>query len=146
VIYLFDLDGTLADLTHRLHFISNGNKDWDGFFAACDDDCPIQTVVDTCRLLKKAGATILLVSGRSDAVRDKTWKWLKDCEVPFDGLYMRKAGDHRQDNIVKSELLDELAATWDIKKIVGVFEDRNQVVEMYRERGLRVFQVAEGNF
>lgn len=146
MIYIFDIDGTIADLTHRLHFISNGQKDWDGFFAACDDDLPIETVITTARLLKKAGATILFVSGRSDVVRDKTFQWLKDFEVPFDALYMRKAGDHRQDNIVKAELLDELTKTWDTGQVIGVFEDRNQVVEMYRERRFRVFQVAAGDF
>lgn len=146
MIYLFDIDGTLADLTHRLHFITNGNKDWGGFFAACEDDLPIESVVQTCRLLKKAGATIILVSGRSDAVRDKTRLWLKDFDIPFDALYMRRDGDHREDNIVKAELLDELAQEWDVKQIVGVFEDRNQVVAMLRAKGYRVFQVAEGNF
>jgi phosphoglycolate phosphatase-like HAD superfamily hydrolase len=37
---IFDLDGTLCDISHRLHFIENGNKDWDGFYAACPDDVP----------------------------------------------------------------------------------------------------------
>ena len=147
MIYLFDIDGTLADLTHRLHFIENGRKDWDGFFAACRDDLPIAPVIETCRLLRKSGATIVLVSGRSDAIRKETVQWLNDFEVPFDALYMRKAGDHRQDDIVKAELLDHLIAKdWDDKQIVGVFEDRNQVVEMYRSKGYRVFQVANGNF
>jgi hypothetical protein len=30
--------------------------------------------------------------------------------------------------------------------ILGVFEDRQQVVDMYRAKGLRVFQVADGKF
>lgn len=146
MIYIFDIDGTLADLTHRLHFIENGQKDWDGFFAACPDDLPIETVITTCRLLKKSGATIVLVSGRSDAVRKQTQQWLQDFEVPFDALYMRKAGDHRQDDVVKAELLDQLTQEWDAGQIVGIFEDRNQVVEMYRAKRYRVFQVAPGDF
>lgn len=35
MIYIFDLDGTVADLTHRLHFITGETKDWDGFHGAC---------------------------------------------------------------------------------------------------------------
>lgn len=146
MIYIFDIDGTLADLGHRLHFISNGKKEWDNFFEACDKDSPISRVVTTCKLLAKAEATILLVSGRSDAVRSKTVHWFNAKHVPFHGLYMRKAGDHRQDNIVKAELFDQLCTEWDRDQIVGVFEDRDQVVKMYREKGLQVFQVAEGNF
>jgi hypothetical protein len=66
---------------------------------------------------------------------------------------MRAEGDHREDNIVKSELLDKLLKYEGFPnefppsvKISGVFEDRQQVVDMYRARGLRVFQVAKGNF
>jgi phosphoglycolate phosphatase-like HAD superfamily hydrolase len=38
---IFDLDGTLADLTHRLHYVKNGNRNWDKFFEECDKDLPI---------------------------------------------------------------------------------------------------------
>lgn len=34
-VYVFDIDGTLADLTHRLHHIQKQPKDWDAFFDAC---------------------------------------------------------------------------------------------------------------
>ena len=147
MIYIFNIDGTLADLTHRLHFIQQQPADWDGFFAACQDDLPIESVISILRALRKADHTILFVSGRSDAVRPATVQWLNhfvgDCDA---GLYMRRAGDHRTDDIVKGELLDALAKDWNIAHVAGVFEDRNQVVQMYRGRGLRVFQVAEGNF
>lgn len=146
MIFIFDIDGTLANLNHRLHFIQDGKQDWDSFFEACDKDVPIYPVLTTCQLLYDAGATILLVSGRSDAVRDKTVAWLNRCGVYFHGLYMRKAGDHRQDDIVKAELFEKLASEWDAGVIVAIFEDRDQVVEMFRKKGLQVFQVAEGNF
>lgn len=147
MIYLVDIDGTLADLSHRLHFIQKEPADWDGFYAACDADKPIQEVIDTTNIFERAGHTVILVSGRSDAIKDRTMVWLRRNGVMFTTLHMRKAGDHRPDNIVKSELLDEIIADgWKISRIGGVFEDRKQVVDMYRARGLRVFQVAEGNF
>jgi hypothetical protein len=59
---------------------------------------------------------------------------------------MRNAGDHREDYIVKEELLDQIIARFPGQAIGGAFEDREQVVTMYRKRGLRVFQVAEGKF
>lgn len=146
MIYIFDIDGTLSDLSHRLHLISDGQKDWDAFFDACSGDRPINRVIATCQMLHKAEATIVLLSGRSDAVRQKTVDWLNEHRVPFHALYMRKAGDHRQDDVVKAELFERMAQEWDLKNLLGVFEDRNQVVEMYRKRGLQVFQVADGNF
>ena len=59
---------------------------------------------------------------------------------------MRPDGDHREDSVVKSELFDQINAAYANEKLGGVFEDRQQVVDMYRARGVRVFQVAKGNF
>lgn len=146
MIYLVDIDGTLADLSHRLHFIQQKPADWDGFFAACPGDRPIVEVIDTVRRLAASGARIILVTGRSDAVEEPTMDWLREHGVPWLSIYMRKAGDHREDSIIKAELLANIQEDWDSEEILGVFEDRKQVVDMYRSKGLRVFQVADGNF
>lgn len=145
MIYIFDIDGTIADISHRLHFIQQEPKDWAGFFAACDDDAPIRDVIEVCNLLYRSGAQILLVSGRSDEVRPQTERWLEKHSVRFEALYMRKAGDHREDHVIKKEILDREVSGWRVR-VNGVFEDRKQVVDMYRAKGLRVFQVAAGNF
>lgn len=146
MIYLVDIDGTLADCSHRLHYIQNKPANWDAFFDSCEDDAPIHDVIHTVNALEQFGATILLVSGRSDICLPKTRRWLLRQGVRFDAIYMRKQGDHREDSIVKAELLDQIRSEWKGFEITGVFEDRKQVVDMYRSKGLRVFQVAEGNF
>lgn len=145
-IYLVDMDGTIADLSHRLHFIENGNRQWLEFFAAVPDDKPIPEVIKTVQLLSQAGAKIILVTGRSEVCKLKTIEWLRTNEVPFDDLYMRNENDHRPDNIVKSELLDKILGEYAGWQIIAAMEDRKQVVDMYRSRGLRVFQVADGDF
>lgn len=142
--YIFDIDGTLADLTHRLHHIQKQPKDWEKFFAACSGDAPIQHI---CRLAcdLNASSPIVLVSGRSDRVRVETDYWLKVIGgIIHSALYMRNDGDHRPDNIVKGELLDKLIA--DGWKPLMAFDDRNQVVKMWRERGIPCAQVADGDF
>ena len=153
MIYLVDLDGTVANLDHRLHLIKKRGdmavspEDWTAFFDACVDDTPIQDVLNTVELLWESGAIILWVTGRSHACYAQTVVWLnKHTKIPPRRIYMRKDGDHRQDNIVKGELLDMILKEYPFNKIWGVFEDRQQVVDMYRARGLRVFQVAQGNF
>lgn len=142
--YLFDVDGTLADITHRLHHIENQPKDWDAFFAACPRDKPIGHICNLARALS-GHAPIVLVSGRSDAVRTETDYWIKVCaQIGFADLYMRKAGDHRPDDIVKGELLDQiLDAGW---KPLMAFDDRDRVVKMWRKRGIPCAQVADGDF
>lgn len=142
--YVFDIDGTVADLSHRLHHIEKQPKDWDAFFADCHKDVPIGHVRQLLQDLSKSGAKIVYVSGRSDQVRSETAAWLLGHLFPAGELYMRTAGDHRPDNIVKAELLDELLD--DGFRPIMAFDDRNQVVVMWRQKGVPCAQVAEGDF
>ena len=54
---------------------------------------------------------------------------------------MRKAGDHRNDAIIKSEIADEIEKEYNI---FCVFDDRKRVVDMWIERGIFVFDVGQG--
>lgn len=148
MIYIFDIDGTLADLTHRLHFIQNKPKDWDSFFKAAVNDAPIFEVIRLAQILNGAGQQIYYFSGRSEEIRQDTLLWLTKHNLPQalnSHLYMRKAKDHREDNIVKAELLEEFLKE-PREPIGGVFDDRQQVVDMWRSKGYKVFQVAKGDF
>lgn len=73
-----------------------------------------------------------------------TEKWLYDNQIPYDGLRMRALGDYRADNIVKKEILDQFLEEGVNPTVV--FDDRNQVVEMWRENNIPCIQVAKGNF
>ena len=152
--YIFDLDGTLADLSHRLHHIEATpvrKKDWRAFFAAVVDDAPIAHVIQLARAIKFSTARsyayrerVIIVSGRSDECREMTEAWLEKHDVPCDALYMRRAGDRRPDDIVKGEILDQvLADGW---RPIMAFDDRDRVVAMWRARGIPCAQVAPGNF
>lgn len=142
--YIFDIDGTIADCSHRLHWIHpRPAKDWRAYFAACGDDAPIQHVIDTLQILGEF-TPIVLVSGRSDECRAATEEWLQRHQVWFHRLYMRKAGDHRNDDILKSEILDQILAAG--YRPIMAFDDRDRVVAMWRKRGIPCAQVAEGNF
>lgn len=143
MIVAFDLDGTLADLTHRLHFIQRNPKDWDGFFAACSADKPIWPIINAVAALYLDGHAVQIWSGRSSAVRIDTEKWLLNHGIRFHLLKMRRAGDHRPDNEVKGEWLDSLSLD---ERPTLAFDDRNQVVEMWRSRGIICCQVAPGDF
>ena len=137
---IFDLDGTLADMTHRLSHIQKKPKDWDSFYAACLNDEPIEQMLALCRTLAHFN-TVDIWSGRSDVVRVQTEFWLKKYGINYRTLKMRRDGDYRQDYIVKGEWADTLLAPPDV-----VFDDRQQVVDMWRSRGVRCCQVAPGDF
>lgn len=153
--WIFDIDGTLADNGHRLHFIRQNPPDWDRFFDidTVYRDKPIRHVVRLARSLHKAGETLVFASGRPERLKYITAKWLyyhvikdlPDCMR----LYMRPDGggdhrDHRDDTVVKKELLSRIV--WDGFTPIMAFDDRNRVVDMWRANGIPCAQVVEGNY
>lgn len=144
-VYAFDIDGTLANLTHRLHFIKTEPKNWDEFFRACWGDTPIWPVIRVAQALAEK-CRVVFVTGRSDACREDTSAWLAWYDL-FGQVYMRKTGDHRPDDVVKPELLRKLQTELaEDEVLMGVFEDRKTVVDAYRKMGVQVFQVADGDY
>ncbi len=140
---VFDLDGTLADGTHREHYVTRpvGEKDWRAYFADCDRDEPKRPIIDTLRALKAAGHQIEIWTGRSDEVADKTAAWLQRHGLDGFPMRARAAGDHTADHDLKASWLAQCS-----RKPNLVFEDRARVVSMWREAGITCCQVAPGDF
>jgi predicted kinase len=134
-VVLVDIDGTVAMMNGR------GPYDW----ARVGEDSPNHAVIAAVRAMHAAGNAIVFCSGRDEVCRAETEAWLDlYVRVPYEGLFMRPAGDSRKDSIVKRQIFDaEIAHRW---RVIGVFDDRRQVVRMWRALGLTVFQVAEGDF
>ncbi|MEV4411093.1 AAA family ATPase [Catellatospora sp. NPDC049609] len=132
---LVDLDGTVA--------LMGGRSPYD--HTRVHLDLPHQPVIDAVRALHAAGHTVIYCSGRVEAARAGTQAWLdRFVGVPYAALHMRADGDQRKDSVVKREIFEkEIRENW---YVVCVLDDRNQVVRMWRELGLTVFQVAEGDF
>ena len=144
-LYIFDLDGTLALIEHRRHFVEGDKKDWPAFFAACVNDAPNQPVIEVLRALVAQGNEVRIWSGRSDEVRQQTEDWIDRnvcCPLP---VTMRKAGDHQPDEKLKADWLAELPGP-DRLRLVAIFDDRDRVVAMWRSKGVTCLQVAPGNF
>lgn len=138
---IFDLDGTIADISHRTHFVRGGNKEWDSFFAACVDDRPNWPVVRALEAHRDAGHTVEIWSARSDVVRHETETWLDETAcVPSRLLTrMRSAGDNTPDTVLKRYWLNQLHES---ERPDIVYDDRQRVVDMWREEGIACFQVA----
>lgn len=151
-LYIFDLDGTLALIEHRLHFVKNKPKDWNAFYEACHDDVPNPPVVEAFRAIRKS-YDVWIWSGRSDQVRDKTVAWLHKHDLfngfwnPYreDKLRMRPAGNNVPDDQLKRSWYDDMNVV-DRSRLLGTFDDRDRMVKMWRSVGVTCFQVAEGDF
>lgn len=140
---IFDLDGTLCDVTHRRQFVATKPRNWDAWNRGISNDKPVEQVLEMFCALKYL-YPIFFVSGRSDDYRDVTVKWLEKHGItPYDhnGLYMRKYQDHRDDAIVKAEIADEIEKQY---QIFAVFDDRKRVLTMWQDRGIFTFDVSQG--
>jgi len=140
-----DIDGTIADIEHRRHHVSNDNKRWKQFFDEMVNDPCIVPVASLAIAMHNQGFKIVFCSGRPDNYRAHTEHWLNDMvELPTYELHMRAAGDYRSDVIVKREILNDLRNQgYDFEFAV---DDRQSVVDMLRSEGLVVLQAAPGDF
>lgn len=145
---LVDIDGTLSDASNRAKTYLDGEKpDWDGFYAACGEDAPIQRVIDIIEVLSRA-YDIVLCTGRCKSCEEATREWLA-CYAPalaHAPILFREDGDTRHDMVVKPELLEAFMRKNNNSQPLAIFEDRDSMVAKWREMGYTVFQPAEGNF
>lgn len=144
---IVDLDGTLCNIDHRLHFVKKveGKKsDWKNFFYNIPGDSVNPWCEKLIRSMKYAGYEIVYASGRPSDHYNITKEWLEKHGLYFGHLYMRERNDFRQDYLAKETILDfELETRFKIEFIV---DDRKQVVEMWRKRGYTCLQCDEGEF
>lgn len=128
-----DLDGTLALL--------NGRNPYDASF--CEQDIiniPVNNILNNLNKNTK----IIFVSGREDKYKSQTVKWLNKHNFINNLLFMRKSGDTTNDSIIKENIYET-----HIKNkynVLFVIDDRNKVVDMWRNLGLTCFQCTEGDF
>lgn len=130
---IVDIDGTLAEMVDR------GPFDW----KRVGSDLPKTTVMETVNLLS-CRYSILVTSGRDAVCRPETEEWLRLHGLTYEKLFMRKEGDTRGDDVVKSEILDEEILPNYMP--ILVIDDRLKVIDLWRSRGLEAWQVAPGRF
>lgn len=155
-----DLDGTIANDSHRAHFLHPKHKefcsapeaecvcglkrDWDSYFAACGGDAPVDAVIRVIQAFWDEGYNIRLLTGRSESTRAETENWLRKYAVPYHTLVMRPIDNRTDDDKMKP--LMAAANNWRPSTTLFVMEDRQRVVDAWRSLGYTVFQVAPGNF
>lgn len=134
-----DLDGTLVDVSSIKHLVEGEDRHFHAFHAASKDCPPRPEVVDAVRAAHAAGRAVLVVTSREFIWRDLTLDWLQQHDVPYDQLVMRIVGDYRPDHVVKAEMLDTLEA--DGFAVLEAWEDSDDIVELWRSRGVTVHVV-----
>lgn len=139
---IFDIDGTLADVNHRRHYVMSEPKDWDAWNSRMHKDDVHHNVKSLLDIFWYNDYSVYLFTGRFEKYREITTLWLANNGIGYDILRMRADGDYRSDFVVKQEMLEGI----DKDDILFVVDDRDSVVKMWREEGLTCLQCAEGTF
>lgn len=130
---IFDLDGTLACIGDRSPYAGQ----------ECMKDLPNWSVITLNKWVPEK-THIIIFSGRNESARKPTLEWLDKYGINFNGLYLRKDGDFRKDNVIKREMFN--AYIKGKYNVTFAVDDRNQVVELWRELGITTLQVNAGDF
>ena len=121
---IVDIDGTVAEMNGR------GPFEWD----KVDTDLPRQFVIDVVTdYADRHNCHIVFLSGRDGCCYAKTYDWIVKY-VSHDiswSLNMRPEKDNRKDCIVKEEIFWNIIAP--NYNVIGVFDDRPQVLQMWHE-------------
>ena len=149
-LVIVDIDGTISTIGDRLKYLKQTPKDYESFYADDFDDEPIQEMCDLVSILKHH-YDIVFLTGRRDSAMLATEKWIrkhifKNVFEDYLGmtLIMRPSNDHRKDIEVKIDQF--LKAGLKVEDIAFVLEDRDSMVEMWRNLGVKCLQVCNGNY
>lgn len=135
--FVFDMDGVIADLDHRLHFIHNQNKsDWSSFFSfvAMSMDSPITPTIALMQALSMK-YWVFILTARPERTRDATVTWLELNNVHHNGLMMRPDDDHGKHKAWQWKK-HEMAHLNDEYDILGFFDDSADNVDAVGELGI----------
>jgi len=132
---VLDLDGTLCDCRHRLHYIEPPLPEWDMFHRLGEVDVPILPVLVLVRTLVASGWTLLIQTGRPEKVRPGTESWLHRHQVYYSGLQMRPSGNREHTVDLKRRWMQEYALT---PENTIVLEDQPRTIVALRNDGWTV--------
>lgn len=140
---VFDMDGVLADASHRQHLIEGRNRNWNLFFDLCGDD----PVIDEGKaLLDAVDPThhVVLLTARPSRVAPQTLGWLEEQGLRWDLLIMRDYGDYSMARDYKQWSVGELRA-YGFELVMAVEDDRRNL-QMFQREGIPSVYVHSGYF
>lgn len=129
-----DLDGTLALL--------NGRNPYNA--SDCEYDKLNGPVWNCIRKYMDDGYQLIITSGRSSKYLEQTNRWLGKHGIYPDLFLMRKEGDDQKDYTLKRDMF--LQHIYNKYYVEVVFDDRERIVDCWRDLGLACFAVADGKF
>jgi FMN phosphatase YigB (HAD superfamily) len=141
-LWIFDIDGTLANNSARITHLKGTVKDWKSFFADQSKDEPYEAVTFILNLLLANGERCITITGRAEEHRNESFAWINNHSPAFpeEDLLMRPNGEKEDDDTLKLKMLAKWMEENPGYEVAGIFEDRHRVIDAYRNAGYYVFE------
>lgn len=133
---IFDMQGTLCDVSSVRHLVECDKPDFDAFHTATGGCPPFQWVVDEAKKAHLARKVIIVMTGMNEKFRDSVVAWLTRHEVPFNQLMMRPNRDFRKDFIIKREMLEDTRLRG--LNVTHAWDDNPRIVELWEHENVPV--------
>lgn len=136
---VFDMDGTLADVSSIRHLlVKDAGRPWKNFpaFHAASASVPVHGwVADAAREADADGLDVLVVTARKAQWRHHTAMFLALNHIPSAALFMRANDDNRKDHAVKADILARIRTRWNV---VHAWDDNPSIIDLWKAEGIPV--------
>jgi phosphoglycolate phosphatase-like HAD superfamily hydrolase len=142
--WIFDVDGTLANVDSVLHYIVNENnqpnfqKDFNKFHENAVNVPAHHEVIDMLWEAMSRDRAIIVVTARKEEWRAHTSYWLSKNGAPHDALFMRGKRDNRSDYEVKKDILEHINLFWDVEHAI---DDNPKIIKLWEENGIHTTKI-----
>ena len=137
---IFDMDGTLANVSSIRHYLKQYDKDrkrfikhFDKFHDESVNVPPHSHVVNAAQVSKLLGNEVLIVTARKHMWRHHTSWWLAMHNIPSDMLMMRGNLDNRPDYEVKRDMLKTIRQAYNV---IHAWDDNPSIIKLWTEEGI----------
>ena len=148
MLYLFDLDHTVIDSSHRQSTLPDGSLDLAHWI---ENNTPekihadsLLPLADIMRGLFDKGREIVIITARVLQAAD--FEFLAKNGIKYHSVYFRQMGDDRPDHILKREAIEDLILKkGTLPKITRFFDDNKSVLQMAADFGIRCYDAIHAN-
>ena len=136
--YIFDVDGTLANVDPYLHYVRGSNRDYEAFHEASIDALPNIEVVEMLNHAFFDQMHVIIVTSRKEKWRGLTSYWLAKNDIGHHALYMRSDEDDRPDYEVKKDILLKIKNHWNV---IHAVDDNPNVIRLWENYGITTTKI-----
>lgn len=139
---VFDIDGTLADYSHRAHHLIPPERDMKVFFSKMEKDPPVPEVIALLVEALKKGYRVILVTGRPGQYYKATERWLLANNIRYNELFLRHRDDWRPGVEVRREVYQKLIEPY--YDVVYAVDDNPKMIDLWKSLGVKSLLVGTG--